>query len=77
MADSYHFPFAVLSHLLRQNGDFLWPPFVRFVMFHSSERLQWDDILDLRKFNILNPVSQERNIEGWLFTLQKVSQWNF
>lgn len=32
--------------------------------------------LDLRKLNIFNLTSCERNIEAWLFTLQKDSQWD-
>lgn len=45
-------------------------------MFHSFKGSKGMVYLDLRKLNILNPVSCERNTEGRLFTLQKDSPWD-
>lgn len=72
--DSCQFAFAVMSCLLCQNCDFLWPPFMRLVMFCSFKGSKGRVYLDLRKLNLLNPASGERNIEEQLFTLQKDSQ---
>ena len=67
---------AVMSSLLSQNCVFLWPAFRRFVTFHSFKGSKGIVYLDLRKLNILNPAAHEKNIGGWLFTLQKDSQWD-
>lgn len=67
---------AVMSCLLCQNCVFLWPAFGRFVTFHSFKGSKGIVYLDLRKLNILNPAAHEKNIGGWLFTLQKDSQWD-
>lgn len=45
-------------------------------MFRSFKGSKGMVYLDLRKLNILNLASRERNIEAQLFTLQKDSQWD-
>lgn len=69
------FTFVVMPCLLCQNCDFLWPPFIKFVMFRSFKGSKGMVYLNSRKRNILNPASCERYIEGRLFTLPRDSHW--